>query len=170
MVRYFAKLNNGNRKNSADPMHSNAGKPAKCMWCHESSIQPLFTAQNNYNGYLTYQALQDTLLHFRAAHNSLKQNLSDGVDFLQTQQHTLTELLYISFMEPSAERLSLEWDLPLSEVHNRISGLSTHYHDEFIQLGEIYHRADVDAYSPFEGLQVSGSVREQSALEVNHIY
>ena len=36
----------GFRINSTDPSHSNAGKPAKCMWCHESGIQPLFQEQD----------------------------------------------------------------------------------------------------------------------------
>jgi hypothetical protein len=160
---------NGNRKNNADPNHSNAGKPAKCMWCHESSIQPLFTVQSDFDGYLPYLEFQKTLLQYRTEHDTLKYALSDGVDYYQTQQHTLTELLYISFMEPSAKRLSLEWSIPLSEVQSKISGLPTHYHEEFSQLGEIYHREDVEAYSPFEGLQVSSSVREQSDIEVNHI-
>jgi len=168
-LRFGVFDQDGNRKNTADPIHSNAGKPAKCMWCHESSIQPLFTVQNNFDGYLPYLELQDTLLQYRAAHNTLKYALTDGVDYYQTQQHALTELLYISFMEPSANRLSLEWGIPLYEVQSKISGLSTHYHEEFSQLGEIYHREDVEAYSPFEGLQVSSSVREESEIEVNHI-
>jgi hypothetical protein len=152
----------GNRKNNADPIHSNAGKPAKCMWCHESSILPLFRFQNNFPGYLTYLELRDTLLHYRAAHNTLQYSLAEGVDFSKTQQHVLTELLYISFMEPSAERLSLEWGIPLSEVQSMLSGLPTHHHEEFGQLGELYHRKDVEAFAPFESLQVSSSVREQS--------
>lgn len=160
---------NGIRKNNADATHSNAGKPAKCMWCHESSIQPLFTVQNNHNGFLPYTDFRDRLLDFRTSHNTLKNNLPMGVDFSQTQQHTLTELLYISFMEPSAERLSREWNLPLADVQNRLAGLPTHIYDEFPFLGNLYHRKDIESRAPFQGLTVSDHVREQSQTEVNHL-
>lgn len=160
---------NGNRKNAADATHSNAGKPAKCMWCHESSIQPLFTAQNDYAGFLTYTDFRDTLLGYRENNRNQKLTLTDGVDFSQTQQHTFTELLYISFMEPSAERLSLEWDLPLTQVLNLLSGLPTHTYNEFPFLGTLYYRNDIESLAPFQGLAVSGSVREASSIEVNHI-
>lgn len=161
---------NGIRINNADPAHSNAGKPAKCMWCHESAIQPLFSVQNNHNGYLPYNDFRDLLLGYRTTHQTLQNNLPFGVVFSQAQQHTLTELLYISFMEPSAERLSKEWDLPLSEVQNRLAGLPTHTYAEFPFLGNLYHRKDVETHAPFQGLTVSDRVREASQTEVNHLH
>ena len=160
---------NGNRITSADPEHSNAGKPAKCTWCHESSINPFFTPQLNFNGYLTAVQMQNKLLSFGVSHNNLKLNLVDGIDFSQTQQHTLTELLYISFMEPSAERLSLEWNLPLNQVQNLLSGLPTHVYDEFPFLGNLYYRNEIENIAPFQGLAVSTNVREKSLVEVNHL-
>lgn len=160
---------NGNRKPNADASHSNAGKPAKCMWCHESTIQPLFYENQDYAGYLTAAELGNTLLGYRENHRNQKLALTNGVDFSQTQQHTLTELLYISFMEPSAERLSLEWNLPLSEVLVLLSGLPTHVYDEFPFLGNLYYREDIENLSPFQGLAVSSHVREASAVEVNHL-
>ncbi|MGV3698192.1 hypothetical protein [Flavobacterium sp.] len=160
---------NGNRKNNADASHSNAGKPAKCMWCHESVINQLFTPQNDFPGYLTAAELQNTLINYRESHRDLKSQLANGVDFSQTQQHTLTELLYISFMEPSAERLSLEWDLPLAQVQNLLSGLPTHQYSEFSFLGNLYYRTDIETLAPFDGLAVSGNVREASTIEVNHL-
>lgn len=160
---------NGNRKNSADALHSNAGKPAKCMWCHESTINQMFTPQNDYLGYLTFTEFQNTLINYRESNRNLKLALTDGVSFSQTQQHTLTELLYISFMEPSAERLSLEWNLPLNQVQSLLSGLPTHMYKEFHFLGNLYYRNDIENLAPFQGLSVSSSVREPSAVEVNHI-
>lgn len=160
---------NGNRKKNADPSHSNAGKPAKCMWCHESVINQLYTPQNDYSGYLTANELQNTLINYRESNRNLKLQLTNGVDFSQTQQHTLTELLYISFMEPSAERLSLEWNLPLSQVQNLLSSLPTHQYDEFPFLGNLYYRNDIETLAPFDGLAVSSNVREESIIEVNHL-
>lgn len=160
---------NGNRKNAADPSHSNAGKPAKCMWCHESNINQLFTPQNDFPGYLTENELQNTLINYRESNRNLKLQLTNGVDFSQTQQHTLTELLYISFMEPSAERLSLEWNLPLTQVQNLLASLPTHQYTEFPFLGNLYYRNDIENLAPFNGLAVSSNVREQSTIEVNHL-
>jgi len=159
----------GNRKNNADAAHSNAGKPAKCMWCHESGVQQLFNPQNDYAGYLTYAVFQNTLIGYRESNRTQKLALTDGVDFAQTQQHTLTELLYISFMEPSAERLSLEWNLPIAQVQDLLSGLPTHVYDEFPFLGTLYDRKDVESLAPFQGLSVSSHVREESTIEVNHL-
>ena len=160
---------NGNRKNSADASHSNAGKPAKCMWCHESNIQQLFTPQNDFAGYLSASALQNTLINYRELNRNLKFALTDGVPFSQTQQHTLTELLYISFMEPSAERLSLEWNMPLNQVQTTLSNLPTHVYTEFPFLGNLYNRSDIENLAPFKGLLVSSNVREPSTVEVNHL-
>lgn len=160
---------NGNRINNADATHSNAGKPAKCMWCHESNIQPLFYPNNDYVGFLSFSNFRETLLGYRENNLNQKLALTDGVDFAQTQQHTLTELLYISFMEPSAERLSLEWNLSIAQVQDLLSGLPTHVYDEFPFLGNLYHRQDIEALAPFQGLAVSSRVREASLIEVNHL-
>ncbi len=168
-LRYGIFDSEGNRKESADETHSNAGKPAKCMWCHESTIQPLFYTNNDYPGYLSASELDNLLLNYRQNHEDLKLSLVDGVDFSQTQQHTLAELLYISFMEPSAERLSQEWNLPISQVQDMLDGLPTHVYDEFPFLGNLYNRKDVEALAPFQGLLVSGSVREASVQEVNYL-
>ncbi len=159
----------GNRKNNADAAHSNAGKPAKCMWCHESTIQPLFYSNNDYAGYLSANDLGNTLLGYRESHRTQKLALIDGVDFSQTQQHTFTELLYISFMEPSAERLSLEWNMSLAQVQNLLANLPTHVYDEFPFLGNLYNRHEVEVLAPFQGLSVSTKVREASTVEVNHL-
>ena len=159
----------GFRINNTDPLHSNAGKPAKCMWCHESGIQPLFSEQENVEEFIPYLEFKDILIDFRNSHRTLQNSLFDGVDFEETQQHTLTELLYISFMEPSAERLSLEWGITVPEVESLLSELPTHIHEEFFYFGDLYDREDIEPFAPFLGLQVSSSVREESEIEVNYI-
>ncbi|GEP49656.1 hypothetical protein FNO01nite_03280 [Flavobacterium noncentrifugens] len=159
----------GNRKNNADALHSNAGKPAKCMWCHESIIQPLYNVQGNFPEFLTYLQLKEKLINFNQLLQNQKYALTTGVDFSQNQQNTLTELLYISFMEPSAERLALEWNLPLANVQSLLLGLPTHTYHEFPFLGNLYDRNMIENLAPHKGLSVSSSVREASETEVNHI-
>lgn len=159
----------GNRKDNANATHSNAGKPAKCMWCHESNIQPLYSVQGNFPEFLTYLQLKDKLINYNRLLQNQKYALTTGVDFAQNRQHTLTELLYISFMEPSAERLALEWNLPLANVQSLLSGLPTHTHHEFPFLGNLYDRHMIENIAPHKGLAVSSSVREASENEVNYI-
>jgi hypothetical protein len=168
-LRFGVYNASGNRISSANPSHSTAGKPAKCMWCHESTISQLFSPQNNFLGFLTASELQNTLVGYRQSNKNMKLQLTNGVDFSQLQQHVFTELLYISFMEPSAQRLSLEWGLPLQQVETILSNLPTHVYGEFPFLGNLYHRNEVENLAPFQGLTVSSSVREQSNIEVNHL-
>jgi hypothetical protein len=168
-IRFGIYDKDGYRANSTDPLHSNAGKPAKCMWCHESKIQPLFSEQDDFVGYIPYLEFKDILIDYKDSHINLQNSIVDGVDYEETLQHTFTELLYIAFMEPSANRLSLEWGISVSEVENILSGIPTHTHDEFDYLGELYHRSDIESYAPFSGLEVSSHIREESETEVNHI-
>ncbi len=160
---------NGIRKNNATPTISSAGKPGKCMWCHESKISQLFSVQNDFSGYLSYLELQDTLVNFNENLIEKQLALFNGVDFSQHQNHTKMELLYISFMEPSIEVLSKEWNLSISQTQNKLQNLTTHLHEEFAFLGELYHRNEVEEFAPFTSLAISTSVREASVIEVNYL-
>lgn len=168
-MRYGIFDANGKRIIGADPTKTEAGKPAKCMWCHESGIQPLFTEQSTIDGYLTYTQLLDTLYFFRFAQAAKWANLSRGVDYSKTQHHALAELLYITFMEPSAERLSLEWGISVEEVNTKLAGLPRHTHIEYAAFVNLFDREDLIPFEPYQALSVSSNVRNQSAVEVNHL-
>lgn len=161
--------NKGLRKNAGNPEHTRAGKPAKCMWCHESSINPLFTKQNDYEGYLTEEQLNDTLTNFRNTLIAKQVNLLDGVNYNNKQDHTQMELSYTAFMEPSAQRLSIEWNISVEDVKNKLSSLLTHTNNEFSFLGDLYDRNEVEEFAPYKSLKVSSSVRERSEIEVNYL-
>lgn len=160
---------NGNRMNTAKTSHTNAGKPGKCIWCHESSFMPLHAVQKTYDGYLSYPDLRSTLEQYMKANNELKLTLDNGIKYGIYPHQFNVDLLYIAFMEPSAERLSLEWGIPVEDVKNKLKDFPTHTYGEFPFLGNLYHRKDVNAFAPFTGLEVSGSVREPSETEVNHL-
>ena len=159
----------GNRIIGAAPSLATAGKPGKCMWCHESSIQPLFSPQNQQAGYLSPVLLEDTLMFFRNDHKNKQNLLPEGVNFQNLTDHVFMELLYISYMEPSAARLALEWNMTESEVTNLLVGLPIHEHEEFTFLGMLYNREDVEGFAPYSSLSVSSSVREVIGTEVNHL-
>ncbi|MFK8046759.1 MAG: hypothetical protein AB8B72_14770 [Crocinitomicaceae bacterium] len=168
-LRFAIYDKEGNRVPSADPKKSNAGKPAKCMWCHESSIQPLFANQNDYPGFLTYLELKDTLEFYKSKHEMNQVALVGGVNYADKIVHEEMELLYISFMEPSLARLMNEWNMSEDEVKETVSELETHIYPEFSFLGDLYHREDVEKLAPYAVLPTSSSVRETSVIEVNHL-
>jgi hypothetical protein len=158
-----------NRVNVADPLFSGAGKPAKCMWCHESKISPLFNPQKSISGYLTYLQFKDSLDQFALDLKQKQFQNKLGIDFSQVRDHTQMELLYISFMNPSAIRLANEWGMSISAVESKLQGLSTVSNLEHPFLGKLYQRIEIKYLAPYLGAKVSTSVREFSVEEVNYI-
>jgi hypothetical protein len=160
---------NKQRINVANQKHTTAGKPAKCMWCHESNINKLFTPQKDFSNYLTSKQLNDSLIKFNNGLREQQNLLTEGVTFSNRQEHVQLELAYISFMEPSALRLSNEWNMSVKKVENKLASLTTHIHEEFPFLGNLYNRNEVELFAPFKSLAVSSNIREKSKIEVNHI-
>ena len=150
----------GKRKESGTRALSNAGKPAKCLWCHESQILPLFRQQRDWDSYLSYEQLEDSLemrVERQLAHQD---TLWKDLHFLKRWNHEKVEVAYISFMEPSAKRLAMEWRQPLEEVKKKLKDLKTHRHHEFDFLGDLYHRDEVDDLGPWKVVHAPESVRE----------
>jgi hypothetical protein len=154
----------------ADSMYTFAGKPAKCLWCHETKLQKTYEGVTNVPGYYPIDTFQQIVKRRQAMLETYRTGLSAKLDFTRLQEHALLELLYISFMEPSAERLANEWDISVQEVRQKLSGLNTHLHDEFLYLGDLYYRKDVEQFSPYTGIRVPDHAREQSAYEPDLIH
>jgi len=151
---------NGNLKNSANSEITKAGKPGKCIWCHEVNIQPMFKDQIDMKGYLSTLDFQDSLETVNTQLRTHQISLWKNPNFKEKQNHTFMELSYISFLEPSAEKIANEWNMPLIAVKEILKNLQTHQHHEFNFLGDIYHRKEVDALAPFTTLATDVSVRE----------
>lgn len=150
---------------AGDPALGVAGKPAKCMWCHESSLQPPYIAQTEVQGYHAPEVLEQIVQNRTVMLRDYRRGLQSDIDFEQTQEHAQMELLYISFMEPSAARLANEWGMSEAMVAELLSGLPTHTHPEFSFLGTLYDRADVDPLAPYTTIRVSDDARERSDYE-----
>ncbi|WP_299313734.1 hypothetical protein [uncultured Aquimarina sp.] len=160
---------NGNLKDAANKEVTNAGKPAKCIWCHETGIQPMFRKQNDHKKYLSYQKLQDTLDYYNKQLRSYQDKHWKDKQIRNKRLHTEMEISYIAFMEPSAEHLANEWGFSLQEVQKKLKHLDTHRHHEFDFLGDLYYRKDVDNLAPWKVMNVPESVREKSNNEVNYL-
>ncbi len=161
LMRFGIYDREGNLKEGANSRITRAGKPAKCIWCHETGVQPIFREQQDHPAYLNAQAFKDSLAYFDKKLRAYQKIIWQNKLIKNKRLHTEMELAYISFMEPSLERISREWQLSRSDVKVKLQGLSTHVHEEFPQLGELYHRKDIDSLAPFQSLSAPVSVREK---------
>lgn len=142
-----------------------AGKPAKCLWCHETTIQTIFVEQKDEPGFYSSEQFKNIVTRNILALKKHRNTLQSDLDFEKKNDHTYTELLYISFMEPNAERLALEWGMSIERVKEKLAGLPTHTHSEFDYLGELYFRDEIDKLAPFVSIKAPSSAREKSPYE-----
>lgn len=144
-----------------------AGKPAKCLWCHETNIQRLFADQIDEPSYYGAEQFKYIIKRNNNKLTDYRNTLQSDIDFNKKQDHTFSELLYISFMEPSAERLALEWNLSIIKVKEKLAGLPTHVHSEFGYLGQLYFRAEIDHLAPYSSIKPPTAARDKSVYEPN---
>jgi len=155
----------GKLKDAADTSLTLAGKPGKCMWCHESKIQPLFSVATDVTGYLTQMEYSQKV---DSANLKLKQyrgSLDTEINYSNLEDHAFSELLYTSFMEPLIFRLANEWNMSETDVAAIISSLPVHSNPEFPVAGNLYLRSDLEPFAPFRSLPVPAFVREKSSYE-----
>ncbi len=93
----------GHLKTSADTIYGLGGKPAKCLWCHEGNfLENYISASQDVPGYHGRNAFNSLIHERQLMLEQYRNQLNSEIDYTQKQDHTLAELLYISFMEPSA--------------------------------------------------------------------
>lgn len=164
-LRFALYDDRGQLKSHASPELTAAGKPAKCLWCHEVNIQAL-NVMEDVQGYYTYEEFRDIINNANATLSYYRKSLQTGIDFDNIQDHVYGEIIYVSFMEPSAERLAEEWQMPLSQVEALLGALVVHRHDEFDFLGDkLYRRREAEVFSPYTFLAVPDDARESSSFE-----
>ena len=147
-------------KTAASPLQSSAGKPAKCMWCHESGIQANFVGNGaNFNAFNTQ------IENFNAQIAQLRYALPTDLDYQQLQAHSLAELLYVTFMEPTKERIADEWQLDSAETQAILQQLQPQQNPEFPQMGWVYNRFQIDSLAPFSPITVPENYRDSARYE-----
>lgn len=150
----------GNLIAGSPTAHGAAGKPAKCLWCHEIVISPLFVPNTPVPGLMSNETFHFWRDAFQRQLARYRDTLNDDLDYSKRQDHTYAELLYISFMEPSLLRLSQEWNLSTAAAEQRIGKRETHVYDEFPFIGNLYYRYHADSAAGINALRVPLSVRE----------
>jgi hypothetical protein len=163
----------GHLKEAATPALTAAGKPSKCLWCHEINLQPPFRNVTDLQGYYSTQEFRDLVAADMRVLASYRRTLASKVDFTATQAHSNAEDLYLSFAEPTAVRLAAEWNVPLERVQQLLAShhLKAHPHSDAIDdriLGdELYDRNDVDSLAPYATIRGPSDIREASRYEPN---
>jgi len=156
----------GHPKAAATPELTAAGKPSNCLWCHEINLEPPFRNTTSLPGYYSAEELRALIQERMKIVAEYRRTLKSQIDFRRINDHTYAELLYLSFAEPSVQRLAEEWGLPESEVSARVRNLPTHAQKEARYLGEhLYERAAVDPLAPYPVIQVPSHIRAASAYE-----
>jgi len=156
----------GTLKPAASETRTAAGKPGKCLWCHEIALSRPFDGRTSVPGYGSIGEFERLIAQRMDVLRSARSKLDSRIDFARTQDHTYAELLYISFYEPSAERIAGEWNVPVARARETLAGLPTHKHHEFDFLGDrLYRRSDIDSLAPYGVLAPPTDPREPSSYE-----
>ena len=168
-LRFSVYNANGEIINGSPQNLSEAGKPAKCLWCHEIFIQPLYTNNDSVSGYISQSQFQALVKNMMFKLDLYRKNLNSDADFSKTQDHSLTERLYIGYMEPSLMKLSREWNIPVAKLKEILKNNHTHKHPEFVFFGDVYSRDSIGIFAPFKPCIPAFSVREYDKNEPNYI-
>jgi hypothetical protein len=163
----------GHLKDATTPALTAAGKPSKCLWCHEINLQRPFKNVTDLDGYYSTKEFTELVANATRIIASYRKTLASKVDFTRLQDHSNAEDLYLSFAEPTASRLAAEWGIPVERVEQLLAGrnLKTHPHSELIDddvLGDgLYDRNEVDSLAPYAAIRGPSDMREASSYEPN---
>jgi hypothetical protein len=163
----------GHLKATATPALTAAGKPSKCLWCHETNLQPPFRNVTDLEGYYSTKEFRELVASATRVVASYRKTLASKVEFRGRKDHSNAQDLYLSFAEPTASRLAAEWNMPLDRVEQLLASrnLKTHPHSELIDDGvlgdNLYDRNDVDSLAPYATIRGPSDMREASGYEPN---
>jgi hypothetical protein len=152
-----------------DRLAHRAGKPAKCMWCHESGMQPLFSGTGNISGFVSREDFLEDQRIFTSKLKAFHAQTNAQLNFSDNKAHTQGEYIYLCFNEPNAARLADEWNISEDAVKKMLSGIPTHINYEFPFLKDVYYRAQIEKYAPYSSIAVSDEMREATNNEPNYL-
>lgn len=158
-LRYGIYDADGKLVASSDPNHTIAGKVASCMWCHEGILSIGFLAETQVDCRLNPTVFDEKIKVRNSYLRAVKDTISIDLDYSDKQMHEQMELIYSSFLLPSAERLSNEWGFSLDSVGAILGELELVENEEYQQLPMGYNRKLVDAVSPIPVIDVPESAR-----------
>jgi hypothetical protein len=177
-LRFAIYDDKGHLKSSSNPNHSIAGKPSKCLWCHESTVQQLYYGEYENEGYIS---ASDFLCYVEAAMkviNNYREGLATEIDFKNNLQHTYSELNYTGFMNPTLQRVASEFEIDQEEARRLLVNIPVHeikdfpfYYSDQPYFGthkNLYSRDQIDQLLPYITAQIPEDAVESSIYEPNY--
>lgn len=165
-LRFAVYDKNGNLLPGTSPEFGSAGKPGKCLWCHESALQNLFFGTPKIGEYLSPEDFSKTISRMQKNLKIFQKSRKSEIVFENEFDHAAHELLAQSFFEPSLERIAAEWEWPKHRVSPFLKGLKTHRNPEYPALDSVlFDRREIDRLMPFGVSPVPESAREISVFE-----
>lgn len=168
-LRFAIYGEDGNLISGAPQSLTEGGKPAKCLWCHETSIQTLFIENNPVAGMLNNEEFLLMRDSMQARLERYRSTLTTEMNFSFQSQHTLGELLYIMFMEPTMMYVANSHGINESNTLERLHNVHSEPFREFDWIGNVYRRREVDSVFGFPVIPVPNDVRE-TGREVNFFH
>jgi hypothetical protein len=147
-LRYAVYSLDGALLPAADPELSPAGPPGKCMWCHEGLLVMRGDPKNvGLEPYLDQAEFLAQADHVDALSADVRTTSGTGVDLVEYHVHSWAEWIVDLYLEPSTERLSREWGIPVADVEALIDELGVDYlaKAEWPVTGDAVSRGALDA-------------------------
>ncbi|MBD80613.1 MAG: hypothetical protein CL840_16985 [Crocinitomicaceae bacterium] len=157
----------GRRISGANNILSNGGKPSKCLWCHETNIQPSFLQSPKVSGYLTTDDFNSSV---KAAMQSLtlyRTSLNGEIDFTDAKAHEHLEKLYIRYYQPSLKRLAQEMGVSQVQAKQKLLSYKAQLHEEFPEMGRLYIRNEVQTLLEFSTVRTAVGSRETEIVSID---
>ncbi len=131
---------------TADPAHTPAGGPGRCMWCHEWHLMPT-VVQPDVEGYVPYARFLAAVERDQGRVDDWRAGQGGAVDWSDPAVHTWAERLVDGFLTPSTDRLAREWGVDAETVEAWMigAGAAAITDPEFPAWGTTWRRADADA-------------------------
>lgn len=145
----------GNLKQGGDASLSVAGKPSKCMWCHESGVQLPFRLINNNPD---KPELLGDFKNLVSGQNKIivdyYKELTTEIDTFRfdKRSHYLAELLYITYQDPPKLRAINELKLVGNLVGRKDLKVIDSVHHEFKFLKMLVSRKELDKLLAYKSL------------------
>ncbi len=172
-LRYAVYGHDGQLAAASNPGEGLAGKPSRCLWCHEG----LLTGQLTIDDPLPLPGGLDRpqlAARISADNALLRDHFAQGARAIHPEirdEHSQGELLYAGFLEPSATRLAIEWGMPRDAVLARLQGLPTHHESVFhVDAEEVYERWQVDALAPYAVVPAPRSIHFASGPDPDLVH
>lgn len=167
-LRFMIYDSNGNLISGTPQEVGDAGKPTKCLWCHETSIQTLFINNIPVAGMMTNEEFLSIRDSMQARLQRYRFSLKSEMNYENYPEHTQAELLYITYMEPSVMHIANEWKMTEDRVRELLKQEHSYVFEEFDYIGNVYPRETVNKYDTIKAIKVPSSAREVGE-EVNYL-